>query len=165
MWRFLAGMASTLLLAGAGLLYWQGSDNRVGALPAAPSDDSDEPALLADLPDPASANPKSKEEKRFLRFDRDKNGAVSKDEYLLSRQKAYARLDANGDGVLQFSEYATKTAQKFGKADADKSGSLNHKEFAATRVVRKVRRKPVCPPSFGPPQRPMPVQEEGGDEA
>ncbi len=165
MWRFLAGMLSTMLLAGAGLLYWQGADNQVGALPSAPEEDSGETPLIADLPDAPSANPKSKEEKRFLRYDKDRNGAVNKAEYLLSRQKAYARLDTNGDGVLQFAEYAVKTAAKFGKADSDKSGALSPNEFAAARVIRKQRRKPDCPPSFAPPSRPTPVQEDGGEEA
>jgi hypothetical protein len=161
MGRFLAGVASALLLAAAGLFFWNGMDTSKAALPDAPVAEPD--YALADTPVAPAASAKSKEEKRFMRFDKDKNGAVSAAEYLISRQKAYAKLDANRDGVLQFSEYAAKTTLKFSKADGDKSGALTRTEFATTRVVRKSppRRKLDCPPVN--PLR-APESEGSGDD-
>lgn len=146
MGRFLAGVVSALLLAGAGLFFWQGMDRGNAAIPTAPVSEPD--YALADIPAAPAATAKSKEEKRFNRYDKDKNGAVSTAEYLASRQKAYAKLDLNRDGVLQFNEYAAKTTQKFAKADGDRSGGLTRTEFATTRVMRKSppRRAVDCPP-------------------
>ena len=58
-------------------------------------------------PDPAAeelprALPKTREQKRFGRYDKDRDGAITRDEYLASRRKAYAKLDTNGDGRLSF---------------------------------------------------------------
>lgn len=146
MGRFLAGVVSALLLAGAGLFFWQGMERGHAAIPEAPAAEPD--YALADIPTAPAATAKSKEEKRFNRYDKDKNGAVSPPEYLASRQKAYAKLDLNRDGVLQFNEYAAKTTQKFAKADGDKSGALTRAEFATTRAVRKsAPRKADCPPA------------------
>jgi EF hand len=150
MMRFIAGVASALLLVAAGLFFWRGQDETRAASPAAPTE-QDAAYTLADLPAPASTPEKSKEEKRFARYDKDKNGAVSAAEYLASRRKAYAKLDVNGDGTLQFNEYAVKTVQKFGKADGDRSGGLSRVEFATTRPVRKPRAKPDCPPPLRQP--------------
>jgi EF hand len=159
MWRFMAGVFSALLLAAAGLFFWQGSQGTHSALSAAPLSVAS-PLTLADTPEPASASPKSKEEKRFNRYDKDRNGAVGQEEYLLSRRKTFAKLDANGDGTLQFAEYASKTVAKFTKADGDKSGGLNRAEFASTRVLRKQQRKPNCPPSL---TMPKPIDETAAE--
>jgi hypothetical protein len=152
------------LLTAAGLFFWQGSPGSKAALPAPPIEQA-APLALADLPEPASASPKSKEEKRFNRYDKDKNGLVAQEEYLLSRRKAYAKLDANGDGVLQFAEYASKTVQKFARADGDRSGGLNRTEFASTRIVRKQQRRPNCPPSLSIPKPQQDAPEDNQDDA
>lgn len=157
MWRFLAGVGSTLLFVVAGFFVWQGTAGKeVAVVPEAPAlispaGDSRQLAF-ADVADPPSADPKSKEEKRFNRYDKDKNGTISRDEYLLSRRKAYAKLDLNGDGKLSFDEYAVKTVTKFARADGDRSGILNRKEFETTRVIRKAQSKPNCPPSLRAPE-------------
>jgi Ca2+-binding EF-hand superfamily protein len=93
------------------------------------------------------ASPKTREEKRFGRYDKDRNGAITRDEYLVSRRKAYAKLDGDGDGRLSFDEWATKTTTKFAGADRDKSGSMNAAEFATTAVKRKPARRAPCPPA------------------
>jgi hypothetical protein len=146
MWRYLAGVASALALMGAGFFLLKtmaGTNDRLIAAPPA-QDDSAAPISFADVSGPPSATETSKEEKRFNRYDKDKNGAVSRAEYLLSRQKAYAKLDLNGDGTLSFDEYAVKATTKFAKADGDKSGVLNRTEFSTTRVVHKDKPKPKC---------------------
>jgi hypothetical protein len=157
MGRFLAGVGSALALMIAGFFIWQGrAGSEAPLVPPAPeaaatTDDNAPQFAFADVADPPRADPKSKEEKRFNRYDKDKNGGVSRDEYMLSRRKAYAKLDINGDGKLSFDEYAVKTVVKFATADGDRSGVLNRTEFSTTRVIRKNTPKPNCPPSLRAP--------------
>ncbi|MGD3461567.1 hypothetical protein QT428_22390, partial [Xanthomonas citri pv. citri] len=81
MWRFLAGMAATLVLVSAGLFLWNARADRASPIPAAP-----QAALSADsevdLAPPPAASEKTREEKRFSRYDKDRNGAVAQAEYL-----------------------------------------------------------------------------------
>jgi hypothetical protein len=145
MGRFLAGVASAMLLMAAGLLFWKsdaGAENPIPPPPAAAG--AAGPSLLAD---PPAATEKTREEKRFGRYDKDKDGAITRDEYLASRRKAYAKLDTNSDGRLSFEEWSAKTSGKFATADADRSGILTPTEFATTRVVRKSKPRPECPPT------------------
>lgn len=143
MWRFLAGVASALLLSGAGLFWWTSSR------PESPLAQAMAPALAASTASekpapPPEAEERTREEKRFDRYDKDRDQTITPEEYLASRRKAYAKLDANADGRLSFDEWAKKTTDKFAKADGDKSRVLSREEFATTKVVRKAR--PACPP-------------------
>lgn len=148
MGRFLAGVASALLLVTAGFFIWKAQADRGSAIPPAPAASA---AALADLDGPPTATEKTREEKRFSRYDRDKDGVVGREEYLLSRRKAFAKFDTNGDGRLSFDEYAIKTATKFAVADKDRNGALNPKEFSMTRVVRKSPPKCACRPATPAP--------------
>lgn len=145
--RYLAGVISALLLVGAGVFLFR-SNAAPEPLTAAPrqavagSAQANEP-LPAPLPE---ASPKSREQKRFDRLDKDRDGKITQDEYLIARRKAYAKLDVNGDGRLAFDEWAVKAATKFAGADRDKSGVLTAPEFATTAVKRSPRAKCVCPP-------------------
>jgi EF hand len=160
MWRFLAGVASALLMMAAGILVWRSQADAVQTMADAPAATSDTLGI-ADIGPPLAATEKTREQKRFGRYDKDKNGAVSKEEYLLSRRKAYAKLDINGDGRLSFDEYVVKTALKFAKADRDRTGALTAAEFLATRVVRKTVQQ-RCPP---PSRIQLPAAAaQGGDE-
>ena len=145
MGRFVAGVASAVLLMAAGAFGWQSLNTPASAIPEPPAA-SDAPLGLADVAAPLEATEKTREEKRFSRYDKDKNGAVSRDEYLLSRRKAYAKLDTNRDGTLSFDEYAVKTTAKFAKADGDRTGALTPAEFLTTRVARKSPKSKNCPP-------------------
>lgn len=157
MWRFLAGVGSTLLLVAAGLFWWSFAHADRPGVPDAPFS-AMAATLRAPLADPPAASDKTREEKRFSRYDHDKNGAISRDEYLAARRKAFAKLDTNQDGKLSFDEYAVKTAGKFAKADMDRSGVLTPAEFATTRVVRKA--KPVCK-CVAPPAKGTAAEGEG----
>jgi hypothetical protein len=155
MWRFLGGVGSALLLVTAGIFMWRaqaGEQKLIPAMPAADgAGDAQGPLGIADLAGPPTASEKTREEKRFSRYDKDKNGAVARDEYLVARQKNFAKLDLNRDGKLGFDEYAVKAVAKFGAADKDRNGALNAAEFATTRVVRKAKPRPKCAPvSRGP---------------
>lgn len=145
--QFVLGAGSALLLAAGGIVYWSGSARTESPIPPRPAGAAIAPFAAADLPEPPAASEKTREEKRFARYDKDKNGAVAREEYLAARRKAFAKLDSNGDGRLAFEEYAVKTVEKFGTADGDRSGALTPAEFAKTRVVRKAKPRPDCPPA------------------
>lgn len=137
MWRYLVGGLAALALMAAGMLLFNRSGRPIAALAAAPSQQGATGAEDAALPDAApAASDKTREQKRFARYDKDRNGQVARDEFLAPRRKAFAKLDANHDGTLSFDEWAVKTAARFTLADADKSGAMTPAEFAATAPKR-----------------------------
>jgi len=147
MLRFVAGAVSALLLAAAGFFIWKSRAERQELVPPAP------PAAQAfsgsllqrnsvQAEAPPEASPRSKEEKRFARADKDDDGKITKLELFEPRRKAFAKLDRNGNGSLSFEEWAVKTVDKFGTADADRSGFLTAAEYATT--APKPRPKPRC---------------------
>lgn len=145
MWRFLAGGLSALLLVAAGFFLFGSGAASDDPLPAAPAQvAADGTPLPATAPE---ATAQTREQKRFGRYDKDRNGAITRDEYLASRRKAYAKLDANHDGTLSFEEWAIATTDKFMKADGDHSGAMNAAEFATTAVKTKPKPQPKCPPT------------------
>lgn len=144
MWRYLVGAGAALALAGAGVLMFSGQATPTRALlPAMPATQAEAQALPDEVP---AASAKTREQKRFGRYDKDKDGKVTRDEYLAARHKAFAKLDVNGDGRLSFDEWATKAIVKFAAADGDKSGAMNAGEFATTAVKRKPTARAKCPP-------------------
>lgn len=148
MWRYLAGGVAALLMIGAGWLLVGSRAQQEAGLPSAPRQFAAQ-ARTGDaaLPDTVpEATAKTREEKRFGRYDKDRNGQVTRDEYLASRRKAWARLDTDGDGRLSFDEWSVKTIAKFAAADKDRSGAMAPAEFATTAVKRSTRPRPNCPP-------------------
>lgn len=143
MWRFLAGaLASFLMMTGAFLL-WQGQAQNSPEIPPPPPPVEEEKPVMYEMPPPApKATPKTREEKRFDRADRNKDGVITMDELLAPRRKAFAKLDRNGDGRLSFEEWAVKTIERFHGADANRDGRLTRVEYATT--APKPRKKPVC---------------------
>lgn len=139
--RFLAGaLASILMMTGAFLL-WQGQAQDAPDLPPPPQTAA--PSMVASKPLVApEATPKSREQKRFDRADRDNDGKIVLEELLQPRRKAYAKLDTNGDGRLSFEEWAHTTIGKFNGADANRDRILTRAEYATT--APKPRKKPKC---------------------
>lgn len=142
--RFFAGALSALLLTTGIFFIWQGRAQQPDVIATAPP-----PAMLAKpgqalapIPVAPSADPKSKEEKRFARADKNDDGRITLAELVEPRRKAYAKLDVNGDGKLSFEEWAIKTIDKFEDADADKDKGLTPAEYATTAPKR--RAKPAC---------------------
>ena len=142
--RFLAGAAAALLLVTGVFFIWQGRARQPEVLTAAPPPmvQLQPGQALAPIPQAPSADPKSKEEKRFARADKDDDGRIMLAELVEPRRKPFAKLDVNGDGKLSFEEWAVKTIDKFEDADADKSKALTAAEFATTAPKRKS--KPSC---------------------
>lgn len=143
--RFLALAVALVALVAAGFLWTRDRPVAVAveaplpSQPAQSAEPEDEQPLVAPASPLTAAD---REARRFSRYDKDKNAAISRDEYLASRRKAFARLDVNGDGKLSFDEYATATVKKFGKADRDGDGVLDADEFATTAAKRKTA--PAC---------------------
>jgi hypothetical protein len=145
MWRYVAGGVAALLLTAVGWLLFRGEAQPEPVLPAAPrpAATSIPDAAASDVPLP-SASERTREQKRFDRYDKDRNASVTREEYLAARRKAFAKLDSNGDGRLSFDEWAAKTTLKFATADRDKSGALDAAEFATTRPKRSAAARPRC---------------------
>jgi len=140
--RYVAGLVSVLFLIIGGVLFWQARPDEARAVPM-PAPPPRVSGKLSPLPEPPEATPKSREEKRFARADKDDDGRITAAELIEPRRKAFAKLDVNGNGVLSFEEWAHKTIDKFEGADRDKSGWLTAAEYATT-APRPPKRKARC---------------------
>lgn len=144
MWRYLAGGVAALLMAGAGMFLFQ-SKAAPEPVPAAPpvvegnSVEAVEP--LAEVP---RASDRTREQKRFDRYDKDRSEGITLAELMEPRRKSFAKLDRNGDGRLSFEEWAVRSSTRFADADKDKSGGLTRAEFATTAPKRKAATAPKC---------------------
>ncbi|WP_140419306.1 EF-hand domain-containing protein, partial [Sphingobium sp. Z007] len=104
-----------------------------------------DPDAVGDAPPmPGEASPQSREQKRFARYDRNRDGVITRVEMMGSRTKAFKALDKDGDNLLSFEEWAVATADRFGTADGDKDGKLTPAEFAATAPKRAPKAKCRC---------------------
>ena len=144
--RFLAGAAACLLFVTGAFLLWQGRAEQGPALPPAPAG-SGAPSMMtsaAPMPQAPEATPKSREQKRFSRADKDKDGKVAREELLAPRRKAFAKLDRDGNGALSFEELGVKTLTKFAGADVDKTGWLTPAEYASTAPPPPKKKRCAC---------------------
>ncbi len=147
MGRVLAGIACFLLLITGATLLWRGNAREPGTPPAPvqrfAAAVSGTPVTLAPIGQAPSADPKSKEEKRFARADKNEDGRITLAELVEPRRKAFAKLDLNQDGKLGFEEWAVKTIDKYKAANSDSDDSLSPTEYAATAPKPKAK-KPAC---------------------
>ncbi len=140
MWRYLAGGVAALLMTGAGVFLFQGRATPEPLPPAPPPVEVGNSATEAALPPLASiprASDRTREQKRFDRYDKDRSEGITLAELMEPRRKAFAKLDRNRDGKLSFEEWAVRSSTRFAGADADKSGTLTRTEFATTAPKRK----------------------------
>jgi len=153
--RIVLGALSALLLASAGLFWWQGrAETEEGAPPPELLGDpgenlSGDPDALpsADVaglrgPAPPEATELSREQRRFSRYDRDSDGRITRNEMLSTRTAGFRKLDKDGNNLLTFEEWAASTVEKFDSADANRDRALSPQEFATTRP--KDSSKPKC---------------------
>lgn len=148
--RFLLGGIVALALAAIGLFWWQGRAQVEEAAPPpeplAAESTTEEDALPqvnpGDLrgPAPPEATELSREERRFFRYDRNRDRKISRNEMLSTRSDAFRKLDKDGNNLLTFEEWAVTTATRFDKADANGDEELTPAEFATTRPKRSPRR-------------------------
>ena len=143
MQRFLAGAGGALLLASAGLWFWQGQAAQENEIPTAPPPPvmaeglpqakASAPAFGPAPPTPPEAPKASREAQRFNRYDRNRDEIISRVEMMSSRTKAFKELDSDGNNLLTFEEWAAATGDRFAKADGNRDKLLTRSEFAATR--------------------------------
>lgn len=151
MGRFLAGVASAMLLMTAALFWWQSAaTGEPDPVPAAPV----QPATIEELeaarppgigpapPEAPEATPQSMEQRRFARYDKNDDGQITRREMMSTRTPAFRDLDTNRDNYLTFEEWAVATGDRFTSADGDRSGALTPAEFATTR--RPSSPRPAC---------------------
>jgi hypothetical protein len=146
MWRFLAGAAASFLLLTGAFLLWQ-SRAQGPSLPGAPMPFAANAPSLFGGSQPLQApeaSAKNREEKRFFRADKNKDGKIEADEYFAARRKFFDKLDVDHNGSLSFQEYAAKAIDKFKGADGDHSGWLSAAEFAATAPPPAKRKTCSC---------------------
>ncbi len=150
--RMVLGAVAALLLAGAGLFWWQGKAAVEAAAPPAPPMLTDRPDDLLEIPDEdgndlqgadlPQVDDITREERRFNRIDRNRDNLVSRAEALQPRVAAFRKLDKDGNNLLSFEEWAVVSNNRFRKADADGNGNLTRSEFATTKP--KPAKKPAC---------------------
>jgi len=137
MLRFAAGVGSALLLVATGFFVWKGVAQQEDPVPRPGPGERVTAASTKAPARPPAADERGKEERRFDRADRDRDGRVTLEELYHPRRRAFQRLDRDGDGRLAFEEWAVRTATKFGEADANRDRALNRQEFAATAPRRR----------------------------
>lgn len=148
--RLLLGGILALVLVSIGLFWWQG---RAQVEEAAPPPEPMATLAEAELPAadpgnmrgpaPPEATELSREERRFFRYDRNRDRKISRNEMLSTRSDAFRKLDKDGNNLLTFEEWAVSTAERFDKADSNRDQELTPAEFATTRPKPQPR-KPSC---------------------
>ncbi len=163
--RMVLGALAALLMVSAGLFWWQGRAELARGLPppditgntrdGAPTSAGEAPIALP------SANPHARgsslphvgkstatlEQKRFTRYDRNRDGQITRNEMLGTRVKAFQKLDTNHDNMLSFEEWAVKTSDRFKEIDSNRDGVITPGEltaYDAAMAAKKKQRKPSC---------------------
>ncbi len=172
--RVLFGVLGGLLLVAAGLFWWQGrAYNSAGAAPPRLAAASGAPLDALPSADaagmqgaaPPEASEVTREQKRFDRLDRDRDGRITRNEMLSPRAAAFRKLDTNHDNLLTFEEWSVRTTDRFAGADVNRDGWLSRAEFATTKPAHKA--KPACRCAAAPRKRgarPAPEETSGGDD-
>ncbi len=150
--RLVLGAVGALALAGVGMFWWQGrAEVEEGAPPPlpletpAPSDalpEADISGLVG--PAPPEATELTREQRRFFRYDRNRDLKISRREMLSSRTEAFRKLDKDGNNLLTFEEWAVATVERFDNADRDGDRELTTAEFATTAPKRKAKAGCSC---------------------
>ena len=145
------GVVAGLVLAGVGVVWWQG---RAAIESYAPPPPEAEPLVDPDAlpsadpgtmtgPAPPELTELSREEQRFYRYDRNRDRLITRNEMLSSRTEAFRKLDVDGNNLLTFEEWAVATVERFEDADADGDERLTPREFATT-APKPAAKKPAC---------------------
>lgn len=165
--RFLAGVACCFLLMTGAFLIWQSRAEQAPALPGAPPARSITSSLFGgsgEILQAPEADEKTREQKRFSRYDKNKDGKVEQDEYLAARRRNFDKLDVDHNGSLSFAEYAAKAIEKFDAAGGRK-GWLSEAEFATTAPKRSSKRKASCScRSRAPAAEPPPIAPDDNSD-
>ena len=150
--RIILGAFGALVLMGIGLFWIQGRAQVEEAAPPpepeAVAEVEDPDALptadAADMrgPAPPEASELSREQRRFFRYDRNRDLKITRNEMLSSRTDAFRKLDKDGNNLLTFEEWAVTTAERFDGMDANRDRELTQAEFATS--APRPRATPRC---------------------
>jgi hypothetical protein len=140
---------AALAIAALGLFWLNGPATvEAGAPPPEPAAAARPTSLpSADItgltgPAPPEATELSDEQRRFFRYDRDRDGKITRNEMLSTRTDAFRALDVDGNNLLTFEEWAVATVRRFDGADANGDGILSPAEFRTT--APRPRATPRC---------------------
>lgn len=154
--RLLIGAFGTFVLMGIGLFWMQGRAQVeegapppiIGEIPSEPEIDPNalptSDATDIEGPAPPEATEATKEQKRFGRYDRNRDESISRNEMLSSRTDAFRKLDVDGNNLLTFEEWAVTTVNRFDGMDANSNAKLTPAEFATSKPKPKAKKKASC---------------------
>ncbi|HWK40717.1 MAG TPA: EF-hand domain-containing protein [Croceibacterium sp.] len=148
--RMLLGGFIALMLVGVGMFWLQGrAEVERGAPPPEPPRATSTALPSADIaglrgPEPPEASELTREQQRFFRYDRNRDGKITREEMLSTRTAAFRKLDKDGNNLLTFEEWAVATADRFDKADANGNRELTPAEFASTAPRPSSSATPAC---------------------
>ena len=147
------GVFVGLILAGVGVFWWQARAQIETNAPPPPEPEevaADGPEILPEVdpgdmtgPAPPEASELSREERRFYRYDRNRDRVITRNEMLSSRSEAFRKLDTDGNNLLTFEEWAVRTSERFEGMDADSNAELTQSEFATSAPQPRASR-PGC---------------------
>ncbi|MEO0689486.1 MAG: hypothetical protein AAFY51_04195 [Pseudomonadota bacterium] len=135
------GVFLGLVLAGVGVFWWAGQAQVEKLAPPPPDPVAETPSQdelplveVGDLegPEPPEASELTREERRFFRYDRDRDRVITRNEMLSTRSDAFRKLDVDGNNLLTFEEWAVTTVERFEGADTDGDDKLTPAEFRTT---------------------------------
>jgi hypothetical protein len=152
--RIILGAFAALMLVSLGLFWMQGrAQVEEAAPPPEPEavDETEHPDALptadvADLtgPEPPEASGLTREQRRFFRYDRNRDLKITRSEMLSSRTDAFRRLDTDGNNLLTFEEWAITTSTRFAEMDGDNDNELTQAEFATSAPQPRRTSRPSC---------------------
>jgi hypothetical protein len=145
------GAAIALALVGIGLFWWQGraqvergapppSAEVLAKLPPDALPDADVSGLRG--PVPPEASELTREQQRFMRYDRNRDWRITRNEMLSTRTEGFRKLDVDGNNLLTFEEWAVTTVERFEGMDKDRNDKLTPAEFATSKPAPA--KKPAC---------------------
>ncbi len=152
--RLILGAFGALLLVGLGLFWMQGrAQVEEGAPPPEPEvaeavEDPDAlpSADVTDLtgPEPPEASELTREQRRFFRYDRNRDLKITRNEMLSTRTDSFRDLDVDGNNLLTFEEWAITTSSRFEEMDANDDDELTQAEFATSAPAPRRTSAPSC---------------------
>lgn len=138
--RLLLGAFGAMVLLAIGLFWLQGrAQVEEGAPPPPPpAARSAAPEALpsADVaglsgPAPPEADELTRDQRRFFRYDRNRDGRITRNEMLSTRTSAFRALDKDGNNLLTFEEWAVATSERFAEMDSSGDGIITLAETSA----------------------------------
>ncbi|WP_340587648.1 EF-hand domain-containing protein [Erythrobacter alti] len=152
--RMLLGAFGALVLATLGLFWMQGrAQVEKAAPPPEPVElvEEEDPNALptADVgdmegPAPPEASELTREQRRFFRYDRNRDMKITRNEMLSTRTNSFRNLDVDGNNLLTFEEWAVTTANRFDEMDGNGDEELTPAEFATSAPARRSNSRPRC---------------------